>query len=166
MTGRAAERPLILLVTLNTPAHLHGLGLLDGRHVCNITVAFRAIKALLHVRPMAEADEVRHVVNLGPDDWLFSIPFALEVLEGITIGPHIAMTAHTRVQRGDSCGRSSSCRRVTVLTWNLSRPGMQIVREFNRLIWMVTDIVHCISWCPPVGPELMSASASTGYQQD
>src|SRR6185437_4144928 len=120
-------------MTTQTPAHRQWLGLIDGGHLVDATMAALAAHALVHVDGMIEVHEVRQSVHAIPCDRLASLHAATNRREVARVDPHGTVTRHARLCWWNPGGRRPHHRRVAVLTADAETPGVDLMIERNRL---------------------------------
>ena len=59
-----------LSMTIQTPPHVHDLRILVNLHRRQITMAILTVQACSNVRPVRKVDEIRHLGDRHPGDFL------------------------------------------------------------------------------------------------
>src|SRR5687767_7821481 len=92
----------VLLVAIETPAHLHGRDALHPVHRFDPPVTGLARDIGLHVSLVREIDEVRQIVNFDPGDGLPTVPIAHDFADLWPVLGHDAVTADAFVDAGNA----------------------------------------------------------------
>ena len=101
VAGPAIDTRTSLSMTFNAPAHLHGGGSFNNRHLGNLPMAFMTRNASLYVPLMVKINVVRHHMNLDPGHRLATIKVPLQLLNLRRIGLYHLMATHTGLHLWD-----------------------------------------------------------------
>ena len=99
--GLGAQKLLRIAVTIETPAHVQRLRLVDNRHGGEIAVARRATYTLGYVDAVIEVDKLGHVVNLVPLHCYIRRITVADEFELGALGQHLRVTTHAGLDGGD-----------------------------------------------------------------
>ena len=135
VTGDAVDRSVMfrLPVTIDTPAHIEGVGHLDHIHSVDLSMTFRAVHASLNMGGMTELNVVGHVVNFDPLDGTTFLPVASELLDMRAIGRYLGMTVHAGIDAGDRGMRAFTRANMAVATGDFVDTAVELVAEGKGL---------------------------------
>ena len=124
-----------ITVTGNTPFHLQGIFLVDGRHLINLPVTGRTADPLCNVDAVVEVNKFRQIVNSFPQDRFILTEASPHRLKITRVVKELAMTVHTSLRRRHPRGRGGFHRCVAIPAIDPVVADVMLVAELNRLLF-------------------------------
>src|SRR5215204_4911251 len=94
--GLRPNKSFRFAMALQTPLHLQGVLLVDGRHLVDLAVASRTTDSLCYVNAVIEICEFRKVVDTLPLDRRIVTKACTYRFEIVAVRPYLAVAVHTR----------------------------------------------------------------------
>ena len=149
-------------VTFNAPPHLERCCLFSSFHRFDVAMALCTVNPRLHVSLVGKPHKVRHVMNLGPFDCFIFVVFLGKEFDWVSIRCCKFVATHTSIHGWYTSGYRSPSPRMAVLTGYFHLPCVELVREVDGLVRVITYVVHSITGSPPVRPKLFTLTTTNG----
>jgi hypothetical protein len=139
--GGRAKAILWSTVTIKTPLHAQGLGLIDDTHLIDGTMAAVTAYTTVHMDGMIEVGVIRQAVNLHPGNRLTCLPALAHSGETGAIGKNLAlaMTVDTGLRGREIRVGGNFHEAMTVTAVHSELLHMEGVGKGDRLIRLVAN---------------------------
>ena len=108
----------LLLVAVETPAHIHYLGILINGQLADVPVAVFAVQSRGNVRAMHEVHKVRHLSHRHPVNGPVVLHVVCQLGKFRALDRNLLMTAPALGLSGDARRRTAQSARMTIKALN------------------------------------------------
>ena len=120
-------------MAIETPSHVHYLGILIDGQLAHVPVAILAVQARGNVRPMDEMHKVRHLGNRHPVNGLVILYVICELGQFRALHRDLLVAAPAFCLGGNARRRAAQRARMAVQTLN-SETYVEIMRKLDGLL--------------------------------
>ena len=155
-----SEKIFRMTMTFQTPGHAVRLGVVNCRHMIDVTVTIGAADSAINVRRMIVKNVIGRAMDLDPLDWFTRLPTCPDRFQFRIVLLNLLMAVHTNLGRRQIRMRRHFNETVTISAIHSQLSDVNIVRKRHRLNRLITDLCIFRSGVIPRG------SSQSGHHEN